>query len=971
MAPPPSSLLRDLLVADGFKNRHKPPNGSAPAASRAASMSLNNRRPGKPARAQSDVLARSRLRDMNGSDPDAGGNERRAATATRMSSASQTTSTRSYSNKGASDTGGDGARRSTASASATAVPALDESALNALISLAAGPMKRFAKDESFRAALRAGCTSCLGDSNHRAVLDLRVHAQTVERAARDKEGLDPRDLKRASDKLHEAASLADTVAKDPETAAGVPSYRRLAACAHVYMSAASTLRRRDHSAAVHALEAFCLAPREARTLLLPALWDRLFRSGLSHLRAWRDRESAVASSDGRAKEVEGTFTDAVDEGTRKLACYYRDWLLGRTDAMALPDVPAPPGTVHAGAAPRISASTSYDISSDVVFSSEGSSPAKFAYGGTMQRSEEIEEEDEVHVVVKQDVEVESDSVFLECEAGEARSYAPALQAEESVPEPSSDLGHGTVRPKVEDEQSRQSYASTSYLAISDASAIDLLTLEFCEGPLQSDTDSNHLSIFATVPSDFLCPLTRQIFSNPVTIETGQTFERHAIVQWLDRGFRTCPVTGQELLSSSIPDTNRVLKRLIDSWMSERCKNPVSGSMGPEEKLTVTVVYRVFDSAGDMSEKLDKARHLMAIGGIDFLLHEFQEGGEDERQRVAEHLLFCIRAEGSCRNYVAIMIDGSSVLRLLHSEVLSARTTAVGLLTELVCLRRREMFQLLLRGLGTESLMQTMDVLLEHLRSLPVKEQASIAVLLLHLDALVEPNKESMYREEAAKIITHSLRCCLSEDGNAVPITRKALLMLAGHFSFSGDLLAEDWMLKQAGFADASRANPTTTSSDVVVQDKEAAGNEAWLRHAAAALVGSSGVRRPFLDALSRCLGSPDADLVAACLTTAGWLSRSLAVAATATTLDDAAGTGTDASLAAFSALVPRLKQCLAPGRPARHRVLAAVSLHNFSKIPDCRELLVLLADGLRDHLAELVGLTRTAGQLSAELQEPH
>ncbi|CAL5069599.1 unnamed protein product [Urochloa decumbens] len=929
MAPPPSSLLRDLLVADGFKNRHKPPNGSAPAASRAASMSLNNRRPSKPARAQSDVLARSRLRDMNG-------NERRAATATRMSSASLT-SARNYSNKGASDTGGgDGDRRSTASSSATAaVPALDESALTALISLAAGPMKRFAKDESFRAALRAGCASCLGDSSdHRAVLDLRVHAQTVERAARDREGLDPRDLKRASDKLHEAASLAD------DDAAGEDARRRLAACAHVYMSAASTLRRRDHSAAVHALEAFCLAPREARTLLLPALWERLFRSALSHLRAWRDRESAAASSDGRGKEVERTFADAVDEGTRKLACYYRDWLLGRTDAMALPDVPAPPGTVHAGAAPRCSASTSYEISSDVVFSSGGSSPAKFAYDGAnaMQRSEEIEEEDEVHVIRK-DADVESDSVFLECDAGEARSFGPALHAEENV------LAlHNSAKeafePQVEDEPIKESDASTSYRPISDISAIDLLTLEFCEGPLQSD---------------FLCPLTRQIFSNPVTIETGQTFERHAIVQWLDRGFRTCPVTGQQLLSSSIPDTNRVLKRLIDSWKSERSKNLVSTSTELGEKLTVTVIDKVFDSAGDMSGKLDKARHVMAIGGIDFLLHRFQEGGDEQQQRVAEHLLFCIRAEGSCRNYVAIMIDGSSVLRLIHSEVPSARTTAVGLLTELICLRRRKMLELLLCGLGTESLMQTMDVLLEHVRSLPDQEQASVAVLLLHLDALVEPNKESKYREEAAKIITHSLRCCLSEDSNVVPSTRKALLMLAGHFSVSGDLLAEDWMLKQAGFA------------DVVVQDKEAAENEAWLKHPAAALLGSGGTRRPFLDALSRCLGSPDADLVSACLTTAGWLSRSLAVSAAS--VDDAACTGTDASLAAFSALVPRLKQCLAPARPARHRVLAAVSLHNFSKIPDCRELLVLLADGLRDHLADLAVLTRTAGQLSAELQE--
>lgn len=50
--------------------------------------------------------------------------------------------------------------------------------------------------------------------------------------------------------------------------------------------------------------------------------------------------------------------------------------------------------------------------------------------------------------------------------------------------------------------------------------------------------------------------------------------------------------------------------------------------------------------------------------------------------------------------------------------------------------RREMFQLLLSGLGAESIMQTMDVLLEHLRSLPVEEQASVAVLLLQLNALV-------------------------------------------------------------------------------------------------------------------------------------------------------------------------------------------------------------------------------------------
>jgi hypothetical protein len=317
MAPPPSSLLRDLLAADGFKNRRrsKPPHdNSAPVASRNMSMPLQHRHQGKPVRSQSDVLTtRSRLRNGgsdNGSN-DAAGDEQRAATTRRRSSSLVARAT-SYSDKGNGDSG----------------------------------------------------------------------------------------LKRVSAKLH-------------ETASGVP-YPRLAACAHLYMSAVSTLQRRGHSAAVHELEAFCLAPSEARTALLPALWDRLFRPGLAHLRTWRECEAAeVSSSDGRVKEVEKVFADALDEGTRVL---YRDWLLGRTDAMALPDVPAPPSTVPAGSGRvRCSTSTSYDIGSDVFFTSGSLSPGKVMSDGRMRRSGEIEEEEEeVHVETARDGEEVRFKVHVNC-----------------------------------------------------------------------------------------------------------------------------------------------------------------------------------------------------------------------------------------------------------------------------------------------------------------------------------------------------------------------------------------------------------------------------------------------------------------------------------------------------------------------------------------------------------------------------
>lgn len=70
------------------------------------------------------------------------------------------------------------------------------------------------------------------------------------------------------------------------------------------------------------------------------------------------------------------------------------------------------------------------------------------------------------------------------------------------------------------------------------------------------------------PKDFVCPITGQIFGDPVTLETGQTYERKAIQEWLRTGNTTCPITRQSLSASILPKTNYVLKRLITSWKEQ-------------------------------------------------------------------------------------------------------------------------------------------------------------------------------------------------------------------------------------------------------------------------------------------------------------------------------------------------------------------------------------------------------------------
>ncbi|XP_073150479.1 putative E3 ubiquitin-protein ligase LIN isoform X2 [Henckelia pumila] len=87
--------------------------------------------------------------------------------------------------------------------------------------------------------------------------------------------------------------------------------------------------------------------------------------------------------------------------------------------------------------------------------------------------------------------------------------------------------------------------------------------------VMGDVDSSIGGGKHTPPKDFVCPITTHIFDDPVTLETGQTYERKAIQEWLERGNSTCPITRQKLHTGTVlPKTNYVLKRLIASWKEQ-------------------------------------------------------------------------------------------------------------------------------------------------------------------------------------------------------------------------------------------------------------------------------------------------------------------------------------------------------------------------------------------------------------------
>ncbi|EMS68567.1 U-box domain-containing protein 19 [Triticum urartu] len=53
------------------------------------------------------------------------------------------------------------------------------------------------------------------------------------------------------------------------------------------------------------------------------------------------------------------------------------------------------------------------------------------------------------------------------------------------------------------------------------------------------------------PEALQCPITLELMTDPVTVSTGQTYDRASITRWMKAGCRTCPVTGEKLRTADL------------------------------------------------------------------------------------------------------------------------------------------------------------------------------------------------------------------------------------------------------------------------------------------------------------------------------------------------------------------------------------------------------------------------------------
>ncbi|KAI9196691.1 hypothetical protein LWI28_026132 [Acer negundo] len=915
--------------------------------------------------------------------------------------------------------------------------ALDEVAVQAMVSILTGYIKRFLKDEDFRTTLHHTCFSSLsngelGEENNnesKVIANLEQAIETVERAAEESASL--KELKKASLQLSVITGLNSNDLKDGFTS-GVPN-SKLSACAHLYLGVIYKLQKKDRISAKHLLQVFCDSPFLARTTLLSELWDYLFSPHLSHLKVWYNQEADSLTDEPnrlrKLKLIEKVYNEIVDSGTYQFAVYYKDWLTEGVEAPSIPSIQIPPVSVRI-----LQKKGSHGHSSELASPASPFSPkpmvSKKLYDAVFgrlskPRADDAEDDREtenyenytrssdgsvvevkhaltyISEIVKctsQDIEEGSaksaqddEDVLLLTAEGEGTSPAASITQEGEIgvisknntgealkllSPPCRKINEHTLKRLAksifEGQQTEcasdltiSSLPSTSETPFQDSLANPMKVKPSFEELQASYEYIDEGSFFASIPQDFICPLIGQLFEDPVTLETGQTFEREAIKEWMDKGNATCPVTGKTLECLTVPLTNFILKRLIDGWKSENFRHllafashVVENSEGDgstnQDELAIYILEQLF-STFSSQDRITNAKHLISIGGLQFFIRRFDFGKLDEKTRAAALLSSCIEADAGCRNQIAKNINKRSLLELLHSKQVKSRIIAVSLLTELICFARRREVPLLLSGLPNEEILNAMHVLLLYLQSSQPVKRPLLSVLLLHLDFVVEPKKFSIYREAAVDAITMALDESLTDEKVREQCCR-ALIILGGRFSLTGELMTESWILSQAGFDDGCEVNSPKNKEnnllvdDFVTMDEEEHACEEWLSKVSASLLGNG--KRSFLKTISKILVSGDRELVRVCLTTVAWLSHALS------SIPDA-----ELQLRAFSALISVLKESLKNREQLLHKILASMSLLNFSKIPECKVILMAIADDIKVPLQSLAEVTSTAKQL--------
>ncbi|CAA0830936.1 U-box domain-containing protein 26 [Striga hermonthica] len=115
-----------------------------------------------------------------------------------------------------------------------------------------------------------------------------------------------------------------------------------------------------------------------------------------------------------------------------------------------------------------------------------------------------------------------------------------------------------------------------------------------------------------VPHYFQCPISLEMMHDPVTLSTGQTYDRSSIESWVSTGNTTCPVTRIPLPDFTLIP-NHTLRRLIQDWcVSNRSPHIPTPKQPADPSLVRTFLARASSASAPYPSRLSALKALRAL-----------------------------------------------------------------------------------------------------------------------------------------------------------------------------------------------------------------------------------------------------------------------------------------------------------------------------------------------------------------------
>ncbi|KAL3538865.1 hypothetical protein ACH5RR_002231 [Cinchona calisaya] len=112
-----------------------------------------------------------------------------------------------------------------------------------------------------------------------------------------------------------------------------------------------------------------------------------------------------------------------------------------------------------------------------------------------------------------------------------------------------------------------------------------------------------LDMGVQIPYYFRCPISLELMRDPVTVSTGQTYDRASIESWVATGNTTCPVTRAPLSDFTLIP-NHTLRRLIQDWCVANRSFGIERIPTPKQPADPALVRSLLNQASSGSNNLN-------------------------------------------------------------------------------------------------------------------------------------------------------------------------------------------------------------------------------------------------------------------------------------------------------------------------------------------------------------------------------